>query len=721
MILPDQTARNSLRCKLAPHLNWDLHNPDPKIRLLAGIYASIDSPRVPGAIIPVVESGHMSFVAVADHPTDWRCLAPFVMAAAGTTLTNFDGQPVASSDPVGSILRAYNLEFRRFETPAGDRDRAGKAVGALHRLIRVLQTMPVALRELPRSPPQVLHEFDLALLAGDREMSLSKLEELERRRAVDSLNLRFLTVRWHATFRQWHHLRRERWFADLCRTRRPPQVTIELLRALYEVDLGGPSLLADPAALVNRFRSRVAAEAGSLFRVLLPDLPGPAAILLALDALARSDEGRLAALRKVSSDVWEPQERSGLDSVLALGPPPNAVTTEAERSLTDSLLELQHSHVGDRALTDAQRVAIRDLVADDGPLSLHRLVNTLVSDQPRQPLSPDASETGSLEALPEDWVTDNWIDWFAALSQLSFRRSRELAERLADEVSVQEYLATVADRDRLIRVLEEALSSNEKNAIMALPHLARWLQNNSDWPRADLGPLYRTLLTAFLLFDARTLGGFRSALSILDGWLSIGPDEASYAEVLGDFQSALASLASARSLDALIDLAELLVIHPAQHAGARSAMLAELQVRLRAFGAWITRSQISILNGISDAINVPRIFEINDRRTPAADASPGWTGTIGIYTLRPAVGQRVVDAIKERAPGAEVVWRDDHVATIPLRQLAARSDVMAVDWSAAKHSATDAIRQSIDEGKLIWVNGGASSVATDILNAIEMN
>ena len=663
----------------------------------------------------------MSFCAAADNATEWRRLAPLVMAAVGTTLTDFDGRPVAPSGHVASILQSSNLEFVQFGTPAGDRNRASNAVGALHRLTRMLQRMPVDLRELPRSPPQILHEFDLALHAGDRETSLSRLDELRRRRAIDSLNLRFLTVRWHAAFRQWQQLRTESWFSDLCRTRRPPQVTIALLHALYEVDLGGPDLTADPDTLVTRFQTTFATEPGSLFSVLPPNLPGPAGIMLALDALARRDERRLADLLEVSSDVWEPPERSCFSALLAFAPPSSAAATKTERSPTDLLLELEQSRVGERPLTDAERVAIRTLVADDESLSLRRLVNTLVSDDSEIPRISEAPEAESADSLPEDWVTDNWFDWFAALPKLSFRRSRELAERLADEVRLQDYVATTAHRDRLISALEEALAANEQNAMMAIPHLGRWLQNDSDWPRPDLGPLYRTLLNAFLLFDARTRDGFRSALTILDGWLSIGPDEASYAEVLEDFRGVVGTLASARTLDDLIDLSELLVIHPAQHAGARSAMWAELQARLRGFETRFTRSQIWILNGISDVIGAPRIFNVNETCLPSADIANKWTGTVGLYTLRAAVGQRVVNAVMERAPDAEVVLRDDHVATAPLRQLSARSDIMAVDWSAAKHSASDAIRKSISNGELIWVNGGSSSMATKILNTMGLN
>jgi len=717
MILPDEEARDALRRELAPHLNWDPALTSAKTQLLSDIYASIDDARVPGAIIPIVRTGRMSFGVVADRPADWRRLVPLVMAAVGVTLTDFDGRPAAASGPVGAILAAHRLEFCGLTTPAGDRDRAGKAVEAFHRLVRALQTMPVALRELPRSAPQILHEFDLALQVGDREASWSRLLELERRRAVDALNLRFLTVRWHVAFQQWQRLRAERWFADLCRTRRPLQVTIALLSALYEVDLGGRALLTDPQALLARFRTAIATEAGTLFHELLPAPPGPALLMLALDAVSREDERRLAALRQLPSDNWDAAERTAFEHLLAL--PPAAAVVEPEQSATDALLELQRSLADGQPLTDAQRIAIQALAAEDESLTLQQLVNALISDQPRQPLIPDAPVIETPAALPEDWVPGGWSDWFEALPQLSFQRARVLAERLADEVSVREYVATDADRNRLVRGLEEALSASERNAVTALPHLARWVQNDREWPSMHLEPLYRTLLTAFLVFDARTIEGLRSALSVLDGWLSIGPDTAVYREVLDDIRGSIGGLASERALDPLIDLAELLVVHPVPDAAARSALWAELQARLGAFQARMTSSQGAILNDLCDALEVPRAFTAVEREMGPRDALADWSGTVGVYTLRPATGQRVEGALNRRLPGANVSWRDDHVATTALRQLAARSDVMAVDWSAAKHSATNGIREALGQREPLWVRGGASSIVTDILNAIE--
>ena len=658
MILADAVARDALRGELAAHLHWDPASQDPRVRLLDRIYRSMDDPRVPGAIIPLVRDGRMAFSAVADSSADWRRLAPLAMAAVGVTLTDFYGLPTATSDPVDEILSEHRLQFSNFGTPVGDRNRAGESVESLERLITTLQTMPVAPRDLPRSPAQLLHEFDLALLYGDRDASRSLLLELERRRAVDTLNLRFLTVRWHGAFQQWRELRDENWFGDLCRTRRPLRVTVELLRAIYEADLDGSSLIRDPSALLERFRSRVAGRAGDLFTALLIDVGPTTALMFALDAAERSNEGRVSALRDISAATWDPAERRAFEALLELGSP-SAEPSPAEPELTVTGL-LQKITAG--PLTDAERTALR-LLADSSGLLRDREQGATAGTSTDERIARETAAETVPKELSDDWVTGSWEGWFNALPRLSVRRARELAEGLAEEVDVSVVLAADGDRDQFIRSLEEALSNHEEQAVGGLAHIAGWLQRDSGWPNVDLAPLYRALITNFLLFDTRTPDRVGLTLSLVDGWLTTGPQAPDYAAVLSDFRDTVDSLVSDRTLDALIDLAELLVEHTVQDPGARASLWAELHSQLSRYQARMTRSQVAILNGICDAMGSPRAFQAPDADTASPDPVADWTGTVGIYSLRPAVCQRVVDALSERVPGATVGWRDDHVAT----------------------------------------------------------
>ena len=711
MILAGPGEREALREELAPHLRWNPASQDPRVRLLDRIYRSIDNPRIPGAIVPLVRDGRMAFSAVADNQADWRRLAPLAMAAVGVTLTDFQGLPTVTGDPVDGLLSSRQLQFSNFATPIGDGDRARKSVESLARLVSTLEATPVAPQDLPRSPAQLLHEFDLAVLGGDRNASWSLLVELERRRAVDTLNLRFLTVRWHGAFQQWRELRDEKWFGDLCRTRRPMRVTIELLRAIYEVDLEGPGHIDDPSTLLERFGRRVAGRAGDLFGALLTDADPVTALMFALDAAERHDEARIAALRDIPPANWGPTERGAFDALLELGSPASSSTT-VEPELTVS--ELLQKIADGPPLTDAEQTALQVLAESSGLLKDRERGATVGT-----PRDERGTDDEGESALADNWVTGSWEGWFSALPRLSVRRARELAEGLSEEVAVSEAFAADADRDHFIRGLDEALSNYEEKAVGGLPHIAAWLQRDSRWPSGDLSPLYRELITDFLLFDARTPERLALTLSLLDGWLATGPPASDYSAVLSDFRDSLESLVSDRTLDPIIDLAELLVVHNVQDTSGRASLWAAIHVQLKRYQARMTSSQVMVLNGICDALAVPRAFQVPEAEAEGPGPVGTWRGNIGIYSLRPTVLQRVVETLSERIPGARVDWREDHVASDALRQLAARSDVMAVDWSASKHAATGAIREAMGQGAPLWVRGGASSIVSKIVEAVE--
>ncbi|MCY4617911.1 MAG: protein DpdD [Chloroflexi bacterium] len=716
MIVANLPERDLLLSELTPLLRWDPASDDTKIDRLRKIYSSVEDPQVPGALIPLVRDSHMAFVAVADTPADWRRLAPLTMAAVGVTLTDFDGIPAVTDDQVGILLTEHGLVYKSFKTRVGDRKAAGKAVDALQRLIHTLQTMPVPPRDLPRSAPQLLHEFDVALQSGDRDTSFDRLRELEQRRVVDTLNLRFLAVRWHAMFREWQQLLDEHWFLDLCRTRRPPRVTAALLRAIFEVQLNGAELLSNPSALSERFQQRVGNDAAGLFRELLPEPDAKTAIMFALDASAKGDYERIAALVQINTYDWEPSERSALEAVLALGESSSSSSAvTAEQAPIQTLLRLANGP----PLTDAERIAVRQLIEEGGAaLNVVELGTALVSGQADVYPAEEGPSRKSSVKFQDDWTTSSWDGWFSALPGLSHRRARELAERLADEVDVRATLESDKAVEHFAEALEVALSNDEESAVQALPHIVRWLQSDAGWPNADFASLYKSLVTYLLIFDMHTTGSLALALTLFEGWLSTGPRASDYSELLADIRGALDALASQSAINLFIDLAECLVFHPAPDKAAQQLLWEKLEFHLHRFHSRMTISQAVVMNEICEAMSVPASFEIPAREIESRDPLSSWDGMIGIYSLRTAMKSRVVDALRLRMPKARVEWREDHVSSPQLRQFAARADVMVVDWSSAKHPATEAICEVLKGGGPVWFNGGASSMISKVFDSI---
>ena len=717
MILSAESARAELQLELRPLLGWTSATGDAGTDQLAAIYQSIGDERVPGAIVPVRGPDRIWFCAVANNASDWRRLSPLIMAAAGMTLTTFDGRPGAPPTPGQSEpFASRGLEFTWFHSKPGDRRNAADCIEALDRMVRMLRTSPVGLRELPRSPAQLLHQFDLAVLAGDRVAADASLRELEQRRAVDALNLNFLRVRWHATFLEWRELRSERWFPSLTRTRRPPQVTSQLVRALLEVDLGGLATPADPRALVERFSRTVAPEAGSVFEELPAVAAPPIATMFLLDAIDRGDDWRVAELRQLDRESWESPARTRFEGLLGLVPvaePPGSARSRSLEAALDRFLE------GGEA-TEQQRTALAALRSGSESVTLERVIDAVTANGLLQARTPDlplletAVSDGDVQTEP---VPTSWTEWFA-LTSVGFQRSREYALRLADETSVREQVPDEAARERFIDSFSLVASTDPQRASAALPHLVDWMQRDPEWPSAEYAPVYEQLITVFLLVDSRSVDALRSALTILDGWLALGPQATQYAELLSDLRGELSAFVSERALDALIDAAELLVIHPCPDESARGSLWSELVGRLGTYQTFLTPSQFLVLNSLCDAIGAPQTLRAATTAPVSVDPVTTWKGVIGLYTLRPDVAQNVTQALGRLLPLAEVVCREDHVATDALRHLVVRSDVMAVDASAAKHPATDGIKTALVDRSPLWLKGGASSIVSDVLTEV---
>src|SRR5262249_32494416 len=89
---------------------------------------------------------------------------------------------------------------------------------------------------------------------------------------------------------------------------------------------------------------------------------------------------------------------------------------------------------------------------------------------------------------------------------------------------------------------------------------------------------------------------------------------------------------------------------------------------------------------------------------------------IGIYTLTPGAGTRVIRTLSERCPGAVVEGNADLVSTKQLRALARRADVMVVAYQSAKHAATDAIIAARGRSRVVPARGKGSA---GILRSLE--
>ena len=719
----DKEARSQFVAALEPHLGWARGRDTPQHKMLDRILASIDDARVPGALIPISRRKQMSFIAVADNQSDWRKLSPLLFAAVGMTLTTFDGRPNRDDhQPISAVLNDSGLVSASFESWSKDGATIRGAVDALLRLTAQLGRAPQGLSGTPRSAAEILHSFDLALTAGNRERALAELDELAARRALDGLNLRFLTARCHAAFGEWNELRSKPWFEELCRARRPPRVGLLLIEALYRVDLGGDTTTASD--LRTRFSEHVGPVAGSLFAAPPTNTNPAITTSYLLDALSRDDRARVAELQDCDTSGWEGPLRARFTELLTVSPVP----ADASPSVVDLYSDMEAFIARNEVFTAADVRAITTVLADDDSLRASRLrqsiLERLVRDSPgafgttSTTLLPPIGAPSAATAMPEQSIPEDWIEWFKMLPELSFEVARSYAEKAKDEWAVALQFQDTDDIDLFIGALTSAADGSQTKLVSALPHLVDWLAEDELWPQQSLVPLYAELVSLFMLLEERSSDALTSMSTLLEGLVQVGMPSSAYERVCRDLQEEIPFVVADRTLDTLVDLAEVLVTHPCPSPEARLALWTSMVAQFKPFEARMTEPQVWVLNSLSEAYETQTTFEYRRVDRDEEPEESTWTGVIGLYTLREPVGARVKETLVEVLPAATVEVSNAKVATDRLLALVDRADVMAVHWTAAKHAATNAIAEKLGRRSPLWVRGGAATISADVLTAV---
>lgn len=712
----DDATRQKFSETLAGLVGWPSGEGNGElVSLLDSILSTVSNPDFPGAVVPIIAGPKLSFYALADDGAQWRALRPLLQAAIGATLSSFDGQTITdlSEEGVQGLFASHNLVVAKTETRAttGDpeakklaRNLNGRAVRALVTLITQVSNLPDGSTTRMQSTAQLLHEFDLAVEAGDEDAASRALAQLERQRSIDVLNLRFLQTRIDSAFGHWARLRNRNWFGDLCRTRRPPAVTTALVEALCRTELAD-SLNEEPQTLLEAFEERVRPYAGRLFDTLLPRPSTMVATAFLLHALSTRDRERLETLNLLPVSDWTKERGRLLDGLSELV---TAIQT-AQAPLaggTDALM----GHALE--VVDAETtLAILIQHLDTGTLEGERVAQELHGHLSTLDFSEQRIARFGVE-IPPHRVPETWVDWFESLPTLDYETARDIAVKAISEWPVDQQLRSTSDIRAFVNALDEALSGeSQSRSLAAIPHLVEWLRSDPAWPNPILQSLYSGVLTALLVVDVQSANVVRGALHLVDGLLTIGMGRTEYRHLLDDLQESLQAVTSAGTLDLLLDVVESTTLHPCPDESRRFEFWVRISNYIAPYSRRLLtrhRRLIEYLNavlGSAGSIDLP----VNEK-PPNPTAARTWRGRIGIYTLREEVGRRAREILSEIYPLARIDARGDKVSSAELRNMAARSDILVVAWSAAKHAATDAVRDARGDRPILWASGGASSI-----------
>jgi hypothetical protein len=674
--------------------------------LCADVIKSVVSETFPGALVPVIDpTGSMQINVAASTMSDWRRLKPVLLAFAGPTLTGFDGVPeqFAAIDPVGARLRLTAPAVTAImRLPADDRAR----VAALRALLRARDTFARA-PELQRSAPVptswLLARFQDYINVGARDEATGILDRLRSELRLDALNVKFLEVQLLAVFEDWAAIIDLPEFPSLCVARRTPAVTTILLEALYRTHIAGFFDVAKVAEARAAFERSVQPFVQSMsLTAATAGLQKGGWRLLGLEAL--SDLGRQDLLAILAD------RRPDLGWIADLLPPKAPLAPQGAENAApiDSARE---------ALVQADAVDSIDLLADAMAAMARLSPDELALLRETMPFRPIVQATDELANIAPP---TSWIAWLDRAGDPAFTNALDVARRGKDEWDIGASTGDPVAVRALVAALEKVQGDElaAERSTQALPYLVAWLQRDDEFPRATLSPIYGGLLTLFALGSARGATIYESSQVLVEGLLASGLDQKAYRELIADIDEIAGDGFGVDIVYWVLEIVESFMNAATPDASARKAFLHRILARV--FPIYIRLNQIqrtafSLLMSELEWSQPPSHTSTTDFTRDDFSSLLGGLH-ISIYSLTESSSRQAKAVLEKVSSTVTININADHVGSPRLRTLAENSDLFLINWSSAKHAATDFIRHHRGRRPLLYSKGKGTS---GLLRAIE--
>lgn len=684
-------------------------------------------------VLPVARrGGGTDWYALAFNNREQRHLGEELAAFVGPSWSTFRGQ-AAELDPVDPIEAAiqeftggHAFKFRVSLDEPGFRR-------ALEQMRSLWAERPSRIYEPPRPTGRVLRDFLLALAAGDRSAAEYELGYLRDHHRQDERNLLFLRVRMLDAFRRAEEILTLEELPLLLQMRRPAQVSLALLRAIYRHELQRFEAEDDPAGAIQRYQRVVRPRFGALWAVrrdrspevikafMLEAVAGPEpdksmqAELLAMDGIQHADRRYLARLVELATGsvslaptTATPSTATALDAAeaagregdyarafaLVCGTPPSK---RKVRLLGECAFELQALDVQRAFLETLAEVPEEDRRALLMLRSIKQMYEELMAVGQASPAVDSALASVATE------VPRNWGEWFAALSTApSASRALELANQGANEWSPEELAAD----PNLIAELETCLQMTRSDAAEsilrdALPHLLRFFQRDSGWPREAFRELYG-LLRLILMVSSR---GNDTEMALFDALmaanLGLGMTRSEYAALMVEAKEFWRIVASPARVPFALEWLDTLLAHPCPSDDIRADLLVQIaevfqrQGRLIEADQWLAFRTIVQDYGLADTyVNLLEDKKQDLDQAAATDQSIFarlGARTVLLYCVNANKVRRAEEVIRRYHPTASISVCSDGHGSPWLRQKAKEVDIVILDWTAASHAASDCI------------------------------
>lgn len=693
--------------------------------VIVEIAESASDENFPGAILPRFDNGKVVYYGIAPTARSWRELRPLLNAFSGPTVTDFSGMSseLRAEDAVEGFLLSLGPHAVARLVPSEATARI--ASFSLRRMRLLIAESESRERNRPDSTSQILNSFRIALSIPDPDAARLYLQRLRTEFRIDALNVRFLEIQLSAALGEWEEILRKGYFNSLCLTRRSRAVSLALVQALYRVHIAPCEQDMDSSALLNVFKRSVKPVCGDLFEYLLENLPLEQLKMFTLEALAAASlrHDRLMRFKWLAdsgqipqfADFWAKMGGSFQDEIVSHDSPETRFQMLVRSGVAPSVTSGRAALI--YAFETGSVEISKEAVGLIGKMTENDTLEMLTEPAIRRLWRYLLEETGGSMAPA------NWFEWFDRLPDPSFTEAVRVAERASSEWPSESVLDDPAQSDLLAKAitsLPQGLAADRFARALSLFIL--WLREDSAFPNRSAIPVYENLIDFLALYPARSNEDLFTLSWLFDGVLSLGTDRDRYGRILDSVGVMAGEAGALRTLDWMLDLMELSIVHPSPETEVRDRFLYLLIGKLTPLVARMTRLQIETLAAILQMLGwevsaLGALSTVFDAPSPAPDVVLSkLSGTkVGFYSLTESVGKNVASVLKKIVPSAEFRWNGDVVGTDKLKALSRDADLLIIMTQSAKHAATDFIQMHRRGKPILYPRGrGSSSVLRDL-------
>lgn len=628
--------------------------------------------RVP-LLLPIGRAGVVAVYVICHGRDGANRLRDTLRAAAAHHYAPFSGRThqLSQSDPVErAILEYAGVGSTYLLVPEPHTLKSLWA--ALLTMTDLLAARPIAKRDRPRSPGELLREFELALATGLADESAALLDAMKSTGGISLENQQYLAIRRLFSIGRYSDLLGSPGLSAVVQSE-PPRAVAELIlrawvaeaNARIGVESNVASTIDDLVLLLRGHRGGLPALVEPGWVPHDPD----ARLAVALVVLARDDTGS-ARVILASDRVGIPLALVEKLQILTMG----SEHPEVEPAPVEEVDPQPKGQAPDPVDTVGENV---------GDSKAH---------------APSSASTVDTRPSPASWV-----DW----------ARRGLTEASLPDADPSRWSALHFSDADLAAVLAEMGEEHQAvSAALAAVVIDEDEVSKPAWQTAQVLAEYMCISSLYSISEVSAIH------ALFQIFLRHTPDRRGYVGMLETIETD-ARWASVQFADQVVDFADSTAVAPCADVEARLRFVTTLFTALMGAKQRLPGSTLSLIRQIDREIGLQWDWSVPDKPADLVQHQFG-PSTVLLYSLDDAVVKRVADQLQEIAPEVTVRTSSAKVGSPELRQYARASDILVVATRRAAHAATGFLEQNRAENSVVVYpeGGGSASMLRAAVNGL---